>query len=60
MARNNRAKPTRSSASSGTSGDPEDVNVSCLAHVDALRGEPMKRDPRYASEGWVSSRGRFV
>ena len=28
------------------------------ARVEPLRGEPMRRDPRYASAGWV--RGRFV
>jgi hypothetical protein len=28
------------------------------ARVVPLRGEPIRRDPRYASEGWV--RGRFV
>jgi len=24
------------------------------------RGEPTRRDPRFASEGWVSARGRFA
>src|SRR5262245_13891093 len=29
------------------------------AGVERLRGEPVRRDPRYASAGWNSARGRF-
>jgi hypothetical protein len=30
------------------------------ARVESLRSEPLRRDPRYSSEGWNSARGRFV
>ena len=28
--------------------------------VEVLRKDPVMRDPRYTSEGWVSARGRFA